>query len=86
MGLKNYKDHHFGKFWEKKHPLIICTDDAGLFETKLSNDLFLIADAYNLSEDDCFNLMMGSVEWIFDKKEIIQIKEKLIKFKEKNQN
>lgn len=30
-GLKNYDDHHFKQFWDKKHPISLNTDDTAVF-------------------------------------------------------
>ena len=54
MKFNSLKDHHFIKYFEVNHPLCICTDDTGVFLSDLSNELLLIAEAFNLDEKHIF--------------------------------
>ncbi|KAL0398740.1 UNVERIFIED_CONTAM: N6-mAMP deaminase [Sesamum radiatum] len=38
--------HHFADLYESNHPLILCTDDAGVFSTSLSTEYMLASSAF----------------------------------------
>lgn len=62
--------HRFGDFYTSSHstyPMVICTDDCGLFDTSLTRENSLIAEAFKLSLRDMFELSKRSVRLIFDK-------------------
>jgi len=48
--VRGYSDHHF-KEWglSRDHPIVICTDDMGVFKTSLSKEYSLIAEHFGLS-------------------------------------
>lgn len=58
-------DHHFGVWRKENHPLVICTDDKGVFCTSLSDELFLCAQTFSLSEDDLHHLCLSGVDAAF---------------------
>ncbi|KAL9259856.1 N6-mAMP deaminase-like protein [Drosera capensis] len=57
--------HHFADLYKEKHPLIICTDDSGVFSTSLSKEYTIAAAAFGLSRDDMFKLSRNAVEYVF---------------------
>lgn len=65
IGLGSMVDHHFGKFYGFDHPIAICTDDTLLFDTDISKEYKLVADAYCLEEKDFKNIVRNSVEMSF---------------------
>ncbi|XP_066965205.1 adenosine deaminase-like protein isoform X4 [Macrobrachium rosenbergii] len=63
--VKNVADHHF-KHWRKEgHPVIICTDDKGVFNTTLSEEFLMCAEAFNLSTSDLASLCLDAVNSTF---------------------
>ncbi|XP_058804153.1 adenosine deaminase-like protein [Phymastichus coffea] len=60
-----YDVHHFQYLYESKHPICICTDDKGVFDTTLSKELALAAGYFNLNEHDLIHLMKSSVDYTF---------------------
>ncbi|KAL9126109.1 MAG: hypothetical protein Q9175_007969 [Cornicularia normoerica] len=58
-------DHHFMSWIKTKCPVILCTDDVGIFGSELSNEYLLIAQAFTLSQDDLISLCGRAVEAIF---------------------
>ena len=54
------------KWLEKKYPISINTDDSGLFCTNLTKELLLVAKAHHLGDVELSNIVLGSVEHIFD--------------------
>lgn len=61
-----YSDHHF-KEWglSRDHPIVICTDDMGVFKTSLSKEYSLIAEHFGLSRTQVLQLARKSVDLIF---------------------
>jgi len=57
--------HHVGQAHAVGHPLCICTDDPGVFETTLSREYALVAVAFDLSDDDVRELVTGTVRHAF---------------------
>ncbi|KAJ8029819.1 Adenosine deaminase-like protein [Holothuria leucospilota] len=63
--VKSYSDHHF-KYWlDKNHPVVLCTDDKGVFSTTLSEEYKIAAETFNLSRDDIWGLTTDSLDCIF---------------------
>ncbi|XP_058072583.1 N6-mAMP deaminase [Magnolia sinica] len=58
-------DHHFVDLYKAKHPLILCTDDPGVFSTSLSQEYKLAASTFGLGKDEMFQLARNAVEFIF---------------------
>ena len=65
--LDGMKKHpQLGKWIEKSYPISINTDDSGLFCTNLTKELLLVSKAYHLNEIELGNLVLNSIEHIFD--------------------
>ena len=47
------------------HPVVLCTDDQGVFQTSLSKEYAIAAHAFRLSEDDLWTLALRSVQTTF---------------------
>ncbi|XP_064079990.1 adenosine deaminase-like protein [Macrobrachium nipponense] len=63
--VKNVADHHF-KYWRKEgHPIIICTDDKGVFNTSLSEEFLICAEAFDLRTSDLNSLCLEAVNSTF---------------------
>ncbi|KAL5726843.1 adenosine deaminase [Ranunculus cassubicifolius] len=58
-------NHHFVDLYESKHPIALCTDDTGVFSTSLSQEYMLAASAFDLGEEEMFNLGKRSIEFVF---------------------
>ncbi|XP_068237629.1 adenosine deaminase-like protein isoform X2 [Palaemon carinicauda] len=67
--VKNIADHHFKHWRNEGHPLIICTDDKGVFNTSLSEEFLMCAEAFKLSMSDLATLSLTAVESTFLAKE-----------------
>ncbi|KAF3451696.1 hypothetical protein FNV43_RR07792 [Rhamnella rubrinervis] len=57
--------HHFANLYNVKHPLILCTDDVGVFSTSLCHEYSLAASAYGLGRREIFQLAKDAIEFIF---------------------
>ncbi|CAN6458068.1 unnamed protein product [Victoria cruziana] len=44
--VSSLRDHHFDELYRAKHPLVLCTDDAGIFSTSLSHEYYLAASTF----------------------------------------
>jgi len=47
------------------HPVVLCTDDQGVFQTSLSKECAIAAQAFQLTEDDLWTLVLRSVDYTF---------------------
>ncbi|KAG9136943.1 hypothetical protein Leryth_023165 [Lithospermum erythrorhizon] len=57
--------HHFADLYKWKHPLVICTDDFGVFSTTLSDEYNMASSAFGLTKRDMFELSRNAVDFIF---------------------
>jgi len=64
--VANFSDHHFREWGlERDHPIALCTDDMGVFKTSLSQEYFLIAQHFSLSQEAVKHLARNAVDLIF---------------------
>ena len=61
-----YKDHHFKKWYDLGHPVILCTDDSGTFDTSLSKEYQIAVKSFGMSRDDLRKMNFDCIRWIFD--------------------
>lgn len=66
MYLKDYKDHHFIKYYKTKHPICLCTDDTAVFDTNLSEEYFRIFQAFDFTIEQAKEVIKRSYECVFD--------------------
>ncbi|KAK3188337.1 hypothetical protein Dsin_027898 [Dipteronia sinensis] len=57
--------HHFANLYAAKHPLVLCTDDSGVFSTTLSKEYHLAASTFGLGKREMFQLAKTAVGFIF---------------------
>ncbi|KAL2339169.1 hypothetical protein Fmac_013615 [Flemingia macrophylla] len=57
--------HHFADLYNAKHPLVLCTDDSGVFSTCLSNEYKIAASSFGLGRKEMFELSKNAIEFIF---------------------
>lgn len=64
--LPTYKDHHFA-YWHRntKCPIILGTDDVGVFGSPLSEEYRLVGEHFHLSRQQLVELSKGAVGSIF---------------------
>ncbi|XP_077220743.1 adenosine/AMP deaminase family protein isoform X2 [Tasmannia lanceolata] len=63
--VSSIHDHHFVDLYKAKHPLVICTDDSGVFSTSLSREYNLAASTFGLDEEEMFQLARNAIEFVF---------------------
>lgn len=59
------EDHHFQLFYAQGHPVVLCTDDTGLFATSLSREYALAAASFGLERQALAALAAAAVEHCF---------------------
>lgn len=58
---------------DSRHPLCICTDDPGVFDTNLTKELYFLARAFDLSQQDVARLVLASTRHLFCDSETKQL-------------
>ncbi|KAA8899757.1 hypothetical protein FN846DRAFT_782115 [Sphaerosporella brunnea] len=85
--IRVHRDHHF-KYWypEKTNPIAICTDDVGIFNSKLSNEYYLLFKHFGLLKPELFELASGICDSIFStKSQKENLKQQFEAFREKEE-
>uniref|UniRef100_A0A182N857 Adenosine deaminase-like protein n=1 Tax=Anopheles dirus TaxID=7168 RepID=A0A182N857_9DIPT len=67
--VPSYEDHHVQKLLEMKQPVCVCTDDFGVFETSLSQELEICAKTFNLSNGAVIEMQRNAIEYSFANEE-----------------
>ncbi|KAL6546730.1 hypothetical protein OROMI_022451 [Orobanche minor] len=57
--------HHFADLYKLNHPLVLCTDDAGVFSTSLSAEYALASSAFGLGKREMFQIVEQAIDFIF---------------------
>ena len=60
------KLHHFKRWYDLKHPVLLCTDDPGTFDTTLSIEYSKAMESFGLSIKDLIIMNVHAINWIFD--------------------
>ncbi|CAG9133959.1 unnamed protein product [Plutella xylostella] len=64
--IANYESHHFKELFDAGIPIIICTDDKGVFATSLSQEYRLCAETFKLDNSQLAQLSHRACLYIFD--------------------
>ena len=64
--VPSYSAHHFKKWHDLGHPVLLCTDDSGTFDTSLTAEYEKAVVCWGLSEADFREMNRRAVEWVFD--------------------
>lgn len=62
---RDISSHHFSEFFEKGYPVILCTDDKGVFQTSLSKEYALAAETFGLNHEQLFQLARSGINHSF---------------------
>ncbi|OAY25961.1 hypothetical protein MANES_16G010200v8 [Manihot esculenta] len=62
--------HHFADLYNAKHPVILCTDDSGVFSTSLSKEYSLASSAFGIGRKELFQLARNGIDYIFADDEV----------------
>jgi len=63
--VPSYDAHHFAQFRAAGHPVILCTDDFGVFSTSLSEEYAIASAAFGLSRAELAALARCALEHTF---------------------
>jgi adenosine deaminase len=76
--------HIFNEFYSKdpNYPLVICTDDLGIFNTQLTREYFLISKTFQLNLEKMLAISRAAIHFMFDQSPIVKsfVQEKLKKY------
>ncbi|GLI68791.1 hypothetical protein VaNZ11_013285 [Volvox africanus] len=65
QSVPSYPEHHFAELYAAGHPVVLCTDDSGVFGTTLSREYAIAATAFRLRMNALVELGRKSVEYTF---------------------
>uniref|UniRef100_A0A182PCB9 Adenosine deaminase-like protein n=1 Tax=Anopheles epiroticus TaxID=199890 RepID=A0A182PCB9_9DIPT len=72
--VPSYEDHHIAKLLKLKQPVCVCTDDFGVFQTSLSQEVQICATTFNLAKEEIVQMQRNAVVYSFaseqEKKEL----------------
>ncbi|RPB15876.1 adenosine/AMP deaminase family protein [Morchella conica CCBAS932] len=82
----SFQDHHFRDWWvEKQCPLILCTDDVGVFCSPLSNEYTIVAQHFGLTRLQLWELSFQTISPIFSgEEEKIRLRNLMLSWREGN--
>ncbi|XP_070150403.1 N6-Methyl-AMP deaminase [Polyergus mexicanus] len=63
--VPSYASHQFKYLYEAGHPITIGTDDKGVFDTCLSEELQLLSSVFNIGKEQLKKLSILSVQYSF---------------------
>ncbi|XP_047367132.1 adenosine deaminase-like protein [Vespa velutina] len=63
--VRSYEDHQFKYLYQTGHPICICTDDKGMYNTTLSKEFEIITKTFDLKKKDLVNICKSSIESSF---------------------
>ncbi|XP_075145903.1 adenosine deaminase-like protein [Haematobia irritans] len=63
--VKHYDLHHFKNLFENNVKVVICTDDCGVFDSTLTDELFIACKIYGLSKTNVYNLCLYAIHSSF---------------------
>ncbi|XP_013117136.2 adenosine deaminase-like protein [Stomoxys calcitrans] len=71
--VKGYDLHHFKYLFENKVKAVICTDDCGVFDSTLTEELLIACRTYGLNKEHVYGLSKNAIEASFASKEEKQV-------------
>ncbi|VFQ88953.1 unnamed protein product [Cuscuta campestris] len=57
--------HHFADLYNSKHPIVLCTDDSGVFSTTSSQEYAIASSAFGIGKREMFDLARNAIGFIF---------------------
>ena len=63
--VPSVESHHLKDLLAANHPVCLCTDDTGVFNTSLSEEYAIAAEALSLSQQQLFDMAVAAVHHSF---------------------
>ncbi|XP_058194378.1 N6-mAMP deaminase [Rhododendron vialii] len=63
--ISSFDLHHFADLHEANHPIVLCTDDTGVFSTSLSREYALASSTFGLGRSNMFQLAQNAIDFVF---------------------
>jgi len=83
--VPSFQQHQAGIYHKHGVPIIICTDDKGVFNCSLSQEFETAANAFHWSREDLFNISLNALNYAFiEEEEKTELKKSWMSWKEKN--
>lgn len=76
--VASYDSHHFKHIFERGINAVICTDDCGVFDTTLTQELKLACKYFNLTKNDIYKLSLYAIDGSFANQNEKKLLRKLI--------
>eukprot|EP00736_Rhodelphis_marinus_P003366 Rmarinus@m.7051 len=64
--VPSYDGHHFRSLYEEGHPLVLCTDDSGVFGTTLAREYEIAHETFALNPRRMFEMSRRAIDFIFE--------------------
>ncbi|GAU18362.1 hypothetical protein TSUD_202510 [Trifolium subterraneum] len=72
LSVPSIDAHHFVDLYNAKHPVVLCTDDSGVFSTSVSNEYKIVRSSFGLGRKEMLELSKNAVEYIFADNTVIR--------------
>ncbi|XP_045763621.1 adenosine deaminase-like protein [Maniola jurtina] len=81
----DYNCHHFKELYNANVPIVICTDDKGVFATSLSQEYQICAETFGIDQSKLARLSLSACNYIFADEKRKMLMDKLLNFINKNE-
>ncbi|CAG4964957.1 unnamed protein product, partial [Parnassius apollo] len=82
--VPDYSSHHFKYLYDANIPVILCTDDKGVFATSLSQEYRICLDTFLLDKAKIASLALNASKYIFAEDKQKLVSDKVLNFIDKN--
>ncbi|CAL1537612.1 unnamed protein product [Lymnaea stagnalis] len=66
MTVDSVEKHHFKYWYDKDHPIVICTDGKGVYNTSLTQEYVTAATVFNLNKEKIKAYIEKTIDCIFE--------------------
>ncbi|CAH2091744.1 unnamed protein product [Euphydryas editha] len=80
----SYGSHHFKELYNANVPIVICTDDKGVFATSLSQEYRICAETIGIDPSKLVRLSLRACDYIFSDDKKKNVRDKILNFINKN--
>ena len=65
QSVPSYKEHQAGLYHNQGIPVVLCTDDKGVFSCTLSGEYSIAAESFGWTKEDMYNLSINALDHSF---------------------